>query len=176
MVRAMLVAILAITVVFVACANATLIIDDDSSEEVLDASDRTCNEAEPSPPEVEGETFTTAGGVEVTIIDSGEEDPAQPGDAVAVHYAGWLTADGTLFDSSLIRCEPFTFVIDRGDVIRGWDEGIVGMSPGDIRRLIIPADLAYGDQARDNIPPNSSLTFDVELLAFGRAIAKTPTP
>ena len=169
MVRAVLVAFLAVTIVLVACA-------DEDSEEVLDASDRTCNEAEPSPPEVEGETFTTAGGVEVIIIASGEEDPAQPGDAVAIHYAGWLTADGTLFDSSLIRCEPFTFVIDRGDVVRGWDEGIVGMSPGDIRRLIVPPELGYGDQARDNIPPNSSLTFDVELLAFGRAIPTTPTP
>ena len=169
MLRATLVAILTITVILVACA-------DEDSEEVLDASDRTCNEAEPSPPEVEGETFTTAGGVEVTIIDSGEEDPAQPGDAVAIHYAGWLTADGTLFDSSLTLCETFTFVIDRGDVIRGWDEGIVGMSPGEIRRLIVPPELGYGAQGSDNVPPNAVLTYDIELLAFGRTIEKTPTP
>ena len=169
MVRARFVAILAVTVVLVACAE-------DGSEQALDTSGTACNEPAPSPPEVEGETFTTAGGVEVIIIATGEEDPAQPGDAVAVHYAGWFTADGTLFDSSLTRCETFTFVIDRGDVIRGWDEGIVGMSPGDIRRLIIPADLAYGAQGSENIPPNSSLTFDIELLAFGRAVEKTPTP
>ena len=169
MVRATLIAILAVTVVLVACA-------DEGSEEPLDTNGTGCNQPEPSPPEVEGETFTTAGGVEVVIIATSKDDPAQAGDAVAVHYAGWLTADGTLFDSSLTRCETFTFVIDRGDVIRGWDEGIVGMSPGDIRRLIIPADLAYGNQTRGNIPPNSSLTFDVELLAFARPTEKTPTP
>ena len=157
-------------IIAIACAG-----DDAPSANDL-TSETGCDEPEPAPPEVEGETFTTAGGVEVIIIATGEEDPAQPGDAVAVHYAGWFTADGTLFDSSLTRCETFTFVIDRGDVIRGWDEGIVGMSPGDIRRLIIPADLAYGAQGSENIPPNSSLTFDVELLAFGRTIAKTPTP
>ncbi len=83
-------------------------------------------------------------------------------------YTGWLTADGTMFDSSYNRCEQFNFVLGNGDVIQGWDDGILGMSPGDVRRLIIPAELAYGEQARGSIPANSSLTFDVELIAFGR--------
>ena len=138
--------------------------------------ERVCNEPEPSPPDVEGETFTTEGGVQVIIIDSDKEDPSRPGDAVAIHYTGWLTADGTMFESSLTSCKTFTFVLERGDVIRGWDEGIVGMSPGDIRRLIIPAAIAYGEQGSENVPPNSGLTFDVELLAFGRRTDPTPTP
>ena len=59
-------------------------------------------------------------------------------------------------------------MLGSGQVILGWEEGILGMSPGDVRRLIIPAELAYGEQARTGIPANSSLTFDVELIAFGR--------
>ena len=121
-----------------------------------------------------GETWTTDGGVEVTQRLNGEElDPAQTGDALAVHYTGMLS-DGTVFDTSLERDEPFTFVLGRGNVIQGWEEGIACMSPGDERRLIIPASLAYGERGfGDVIPPRATLTFDVELVAFGRLA--TPT-
>ncbi len=130
-----------------------------------------CPQPDTSPPSinVDAETFTTEGGVEVIIIERGSaEDPTQAGDSVSMNYTGWLTADGTMFDSSYSRCEEFTFLLGSGQVIQGWDEGILGMSPGDVRRLIIPAELAYGEQARSSIPANSSLTFDVELIAFGR--------
>ncbi len=130
-----------------------------------------CGVAEASPPPIDAdaETFTTEGGVQVTVIEKGsEEDPTRNGDSVAMNYTGWLTADGTMFDSSHNRCEQFTFALGNGEVIQGWDEGILGMSPGDVRRLVIPAELAYGDLARASIPANSSLTFDVELVAFGR--------
>lgn len=132
------------------------------------------NGADTGPPAIEGTTFTTELGVQVTVIATGSnEDPSAAGDSVAVHYTGWL-ADGTEFDSSL-GGEPFTFVLGAGQVIRGWEEGVTGMSPGDQRRLIIPPDLAYGEQGFGNsIPPGATLTFDVELIAFGRRT--TPTP
>ncbi len=123
----------------------------------------------PPPVAADAETFTTDNGIQVIVIAKGsDEDPTQNGDSVSMNYTGWLTANGAMFDSSHNRCDQFNFVLGNGEVIRGWDEGILGMSPGDIRRLIIPADLAYGEQARSSIPANSSLTFDVELIAFGR--------
>ena len=130
-----------------------------------------CGVAAASPPPIDAnaETFTTENGVQVIVIEKGSaEDPTQNGDGVTMNYTGWLTADGTMFDSSYNRCEEFTFQLGAGEVIQGWDEGILGMSPGDVRRLIIPAELAYGEAGRTSIPANSSLTFDVELVAFGR--------
>ncbi len=125
--------------------------------------------ASPPPVDVNAETFTTENGVQVIVIEKGsKEDPTQAGDAISMDYTGWLTANGAMFDSSYDRCEQFNFALGNGEVIRGWDEGILGMSPGDVRRLIIPPELAYGEQPRGSIPANSSLTFDVELIAFGR--------
>ena len=84
---------------------------------------------------------------------------------VKVHYTGWLK-NGKKFDSSLDRGEPFEFVLGVRQVIRGWDEGVASMKVGGKRKLIIPANLAYGDRDVGNglIPPNSELTFEVELL------------
>lgn len=95
------------------------------------------------------------------VVGKGAE--ATPGKRVTVHYTGWLK-DGKKFDSSLDRKEPFTFQLGAGQVIPGWDGGVAGMKVGGKRRLIIPYQLAYGSQSRDPIPPNSDLTFDVELL------------
>lgn len=111
---------------------------------------------------------------QVTIIDreSGDKDAtaAVTDNAVLVHYTGWLydpsKADGKgeKFDSSLGRITPLGFFIGAGKVIKGWDQGIVGMKPKGKRTLIIPPSLAYGETARPNIPANSTLIFDVELL------------
>jgi FKBP-type peptidyl-prolyl cis-trans isomerase FkpA len=86
-----------------------------------------------------------------------------------VNYSGWLYSataaenKGTLFDSSLRRA-PYAFTLGNREVIRGWDQGIVGMKVGGVRRLVIPPDLAYGSTGQGPIPPNATLVFDVELL------------
>jgi FKBP-type peptidyl-prolyl cis-trans isomerase len=89
---------------------------------------------------------------------------AASGLSVEVHYTGWLT-DGTKFDSSVDRGKPFAFKLGVGQVIKGWDEGVVGMKVGGQRKLYIPAKLGYGSRgAAGVIPPNADLVFHVELL------------
>ena len=108
--------------------------------------------------------ITTASGLkyEDEVMGSGAE--AKAGNTVEVHYTGWLK-DGTKFDSSRDRGRPFSFKLGARQVIKGWDEGVAGMGVGGKRKLIIPADLAYGKRgAGGAIPPDAELTFDVELL------------
>ncbi len=94
----------------------------------------------------------------------GEGRMAEQGKAVSVHYDGYLT-DETLFDSSYERGTPFQFTLGAGEVIRGWDEGVLGMQEGGLRLLVIPPSMAYGEVGFGPIPPNSTLIFTVELLA-----------
>lgn len=98
--------------------------------------------------------------VEDTKVGTGAE--VKSGNTVTVHYIGRLT-NGEVFDSSVGR-QPFATVIGMGQVIKGWDQGILGMKVGGIRRLIIPPDLAYGSQGAGSIPPDATLIFDIELL------------
>ncbi len=95
----------------------------------------------------------------------GDGAEAMSGKSVSVHYTGTLT-NGNKFDSSLDRGQPFDFTLGAGMVIRGWDEGVVGMKVGGKRKLTIPPDMAYGERGFGNIiPPGSTLVFEIELLA-----------
>jgi peptidylprolyl isomerase len=121
---------------------------------------------EGGPPEVSGEPTVTESGLQYIDIEVGTGDTPQPGQTVEVDYTGWL-ADGTKFDSSLDRGQPFSFPIGTGQVIDGWDEGVASMKVGGKRRLIIPPELAYGEAGYPGvIPANAELIFDVELLAI----------
>ncbi|HEX9803631.1 MAG TPA: FKBP-type peptidyl-prolyl cis-trans isomerase [Gammaproteobacteria bacterium] len=100
--------------------------------------------------------------IEDTVEGSGAE--AAAGQTVSVHYTGWLE-NGSKFDSSKDRNDPFRFRLGAGQVIRGWDEGVQGMKVGGTRKLTIPAQLGYGARGAGGvIPPNATLIFEVELL------------
>jgi FKBP-type peptidyl-prolyl cis-trans isomerase len=103
-------------------------------------------------------------GLKIQELKKGKGPKAKAGDSVSVHYTGWLT-DGTKFDSSVDRGQPFEFNLGAGQVIKGWDKGVEGMRPGGKRKLTISHELAYGESGRPPIiPPKATLVFEVELL------------
>jgi len=108
-------------------------------------------------------TPTLSAGLQIEDLIEGSGEAAKPGDMVSVHYTGWLE-DGTVFDSSKERGQPFKFTLGSGQVIQGWDEGVVGMKVGGKRRLTIPPELGYGASGQGTIPPNATLIFEIEML------------
>jgi peptidylprolyl isomerase len=121
---------------------------------------------QPAPPTQTQEkqsVITTESGLQYVDEVEGTGVSPQPGQTVTVHYTGTLT-DGTKFDSSRDRGQPFSFKIGVGQVIKGWDEGVGTMKVGGRRQLTIPPQLGYGTRGIGPIPPNSTLLFDVELL------------
>ena len=108
-------------------------------------------------------------GIEDLVV--GQGDTASQGKQVTVHYTGWLDNNGdkgSKFDSSRDRSEPFKFALGRGQVIKGWDQGVEGMKVGGKRKLTIPPELGYGARGAGGvIPPNATLLFEVELLNVG---------
>ena len=109
-------------------------------------------------------TQITDSGLKFEDTTVGAGAVASQGQTVSVHYTGWLE-NGTKFDSSKDRNEPFEFKLGAGQVIRGWDEGVAGMKIGGVRRLTIPPQLGYGDRGAGGvIPPKATLVFEVELL------------
>jgi peptidylprolyl isomerase len=105
----------------------------------------------------------SSSGLQYVIDQPGTGASPKQGQTVSVHYTGWLT-DGTKFDSSRDRNEPLEFRLGRGQVIKGWDEGIAAMKVGEKRTLIIPPDLGYGARGSGPVPPNATMVFKVELL------------
>jgi FKBP-type peptidyl-prolyl cis-trans isomerase FkpA len=102
--------------------------------------------------------------MQIEELTVGTGSQAQKGQLAVVHYTGWLT-DGTKFDSSKDRNDPFSFALGGGMVIKGWDEGVVGMKIGGKRKLTIPPHMGYGTRGAGGvIPPNATLVFEVELL------------
>lgn len=117
-------------------------------------------EAELNDPEL----VSKPSGLKYRDLANGTGREARSGDVAVVHYTGWLV-DGTKFDSSLDRGQPFDFPVGGGRVIKGWDEGVAGMKVGGKRRLVIPPDLGYGSRGAGGvIPPDATLIFEVELL------------
>lgn len=99
-----------------------------------------------------------------TLVQGSGETTAKSGDNASVHYTGWLE-NGKKFDSSIDRGTPFSFVLGIGNVIKGWDLGVLGMKVGEKRKLTIPSEMAYGSGGVKNvIPSNATLIFEVELL------------
>jgi FKBP-type peptidyl-prolyl cis-trans isomerase len=120
-----------------------------------------------APTKVDPKKFkTTKSGLKYAIITPGKGKPAKAGQHVTVHYTGWLASNGEKFDSSVDRKQPFDFDLGAGGVIKGWDEGVEGMLPGQKRQLIIPAKLGYGATGTPGgpIPGNATLIFDVQLI------------
>jgi len=119
-----------------------------------------------APTKVTGDPIKTPTGLEYWDIQKGTGEAAINGEKVRVHYTGWLTT-GKKFDSSVDAGKPFTFTLGRGDVIKGWDEGVKGMKVGGKRQLRIPPELAYGAHGYPGvIPPNATLIFDVQLVGI----------
>jgi len=123
-----------------------------------------CGSSSPTTPSTSVGTFTQTD----LVVGTGAD--ATVGKLVTVNYTGWLydtsktDGKGTQFDSSIGK-QPFPFTLGAGQVIKGWDQGVVGMKVGGSRRLIIPPDLAYGASGSGPIPPNATLVFDISLLS-----------
>lgn len=117
-----------------------------------------------TPPTPSANAVTTASGLVYEDLQLGDGTTAQSGNTVSVNYTGWLE-DGTKFDSSLDRGQPFEFTLGAGQVIPGWDEGVTGMLENGTRLLVIPPELGYGASGSGStIPPNATLIFEVQLI------------
>ncbi len=116
------------------------------------------------PTRVTGEGTTTPSGLTYWDIRIGEGPSVTKGRAVKIHYTAWLEASSKKIDSSVDAGQPVIFLAGAGQVIRGWDEGAIGMKVGGKRQLRIPSNLAYGPRGSDTVPPNSTLICDIEIL------------
>jgi FKBP-type peptidyl-prolyl cis-trans isomerase FkpA len=151
--------------VLIACGKPTPETVEESDEQSAPAAETAATHAAD-----QGDPFEIAPGLSAQILKEGNGAPAQAGQIAVVHYTGWLydgAADnkrGTKFDSSHDRDEYFSFMLGAGRVIRGWDQGVVGMKVGETRELTIAPEMGYGDRGAGNvIPPGATLVFEVEL-------------
>lgn len=136
-----------------------------SSEKVVQAEQSKLTKEETLIKEKYPNAIRTSSGLMYIVLKEGTGETPSRGALVEAHYTGRLL-DGTKFDSSVDRGQPFQFQVGKGKVIRGWDEAFLTMKTGEKRILIIPPDLAYGDMGMGPIPPKATLIFEVELLDF----------
>jgi peptidylprolyl isomerase len=122
-----------------------------------------CKKSPPKAPATPEPPVTHPSGLVTQVLVPGDGDAAKKGDKIQVHFVGRVL-DGGVFDSSRTRSAPFSFWVGEGQVIAGWDEGLLGMKEGETRRLIVPPGLGYGQEAKTNIPANSTLDFEIELI------------
>jgi peptidylprolyl isomerase len=168
----MLVCVLVLVVAQFTSSNATAEADHLPKQSMVDmVADVVIAEAakltpQTSEPKTMSEIVTTPSGLKYEVITAGTGATPKAGQTVVVHYTGTLD-DGTKFDSSRDRNQPFKFTLGAGQVIKGWDEGLATMKIGDRRNLILPPELGYGSRGAGGvIPPNATLIFDVELLGI----------
>jgi FKBP-type peptidyl-prolyl cis-trans isomerase len=126
-----------------------------------------------TPPAPSANAVTTSSGLQYEDLQVGSGAAAKAGDSITVNYTGWLQ-NGTKFDSSIDRKQTFDLTLGKGQVIAGWDEGVVGMRVNGTRLLVIPPSLGYGNATQGSIPANSTLIFEVQLVAINPPA--TPTP
>lgn len=144
--------------------------DDDGVAPPIVSASPTPASVDTGPPPLADEPTFSESGLGIIDIEAGSGETPETGKLVVVNYTGWLSEDGTKFDSSLDRGTPFEFPLGAGQVIAGWDEGVATMKVGGKRRLIIPPELGYGEGGSPpTIPPNAELTFDIELLEIKEA-------
>lgn len=167
--------LLAMLFLFTAVAFSAAVIwqihqDDKRAKELSAAQDA----SKPKEAQLQGtqlQNFTPVAKVEtlqVTDTTPGTGKEVKVGDTITAHYTGALAKDGVIFQSSLDSGQPFTAPLADGSLIKGWVQGLPGMKEGGTRRLLIPAALAYGDQAQQGIPANSDLVFDIQLIKVGQ--------
>lgn len=117
------------------------------------------------------ENFTPVSEVKDLKIEDlkvGDGEAVKEGDTIMAHYTGAIASTGIIFQSSLDSNQPFTAPLKQGSLIEGWVKGIPGMKAGGKRRLLIPANMAYGEQGSGDIPPNSALVFDIDLITIDK--------
>lgn len=166
MLRRLPLLLVAPVVLLAACGGDDTATDDTTTDDTTIDTGATTTVAAPDKPEVEFPGEEPAE-LTVTVLEPGDGPEAAVGDTVVVDYVGVRSVDGVEFDNSYDVGRPFPVVLGQGSVIRGWDEGLVGVQAGGRYQLDIPSDLAYGDQAvSDEIPPGTALTFVVEVRAL----------
>lgn len=173
--RRVITALVVVVLVLGLMALISVLGGDDGGEE--DAAPATTTTTAPDKPDVTIPETPPPTELQTTDLTVGEGAEATPGSAVQVHYAGRAYSNGQEFDSSYERPEAFTFTIGEGSVIPGWEQGVAGMREGGRRQLVVPPDLAYGEEGRPpEIGPNDTLVFVIDLLKVEEPPEPLPPP